>query len=73
MGRETKKGKNEMKLMHWIEPASGGWEVKNDAETIGVLVSEDAARTLAEALNYEPGENQFTTYQRGRWDKEQRS
>ena len=73
MGRETTKGKIEMKLMHYVEPAPGGWAVKNDEETIGVLVSEDAARTLAESLNHEAGANSMTVYSRGRWEKEQRA
>ena len=69
MGRETQKGKNEMK--HWIEQTSEGWAVKNDKETVGTLTSEMAARTAAEALNYQVGDNQFNRFSMGRWAKEQ--
>lgn len=73
MGRETEKGKSRMKsVKHWVEPAEGGgWAVRNDEEILGVMTSEDAARTLAESFNYLCGDNQFSVYSRGRWNKEQ--
>ena len=72
MGRETTKGKSGMK--HWTEPnKDGGWDVKNGIKTIGPLMTEDAARTLAESLSYDPGENPFSVYTMGRWQKEQRA
>ena len=74
MGRETEKGKSGMKNKHWVEPAEGGgWAVRNDEEILGVMTSEDAARTLAESLSYDPGENPFSVYTMGRWQKEQRA
>lgn len=74
MGRETTKGESRMKnVKHWVEPAEGGWAVRNDEEILGVMTSEDAARTLAESFNYSCGDNQFSVYSRGRWNKEQAS
>ena len=58
-------------MKHWIEQTSEGWAVKNDKETVGVLHSEGAARTFAESQNYKCGDNQFSVYSRGRWNKEQ--
>ena len=73
MGRETTKGKSRMKnVKHWVEPAEGGgWAVRNDEEILGVMTSEDAARTMAESFNYRCGDNQFSVYTMGRWQKEQ--